>query len=211
MMRVNLSNSRKTGAARLFLGRGMVRTAPFALLGKLAIIAGAALLGATGFAADIVSGLDIGTTTQTIPVTDVTGPYKGERICYVCDFDKAPNVLAFFRDTSDATAKEIVQLNDLYVKNKSRNFKTVVMIVAGESSKKWLEELNRTTRLEIPLTFFTKGPKDVAARVYNLNPAVANTFLVTVDRSVVANISDIGPDQFNRVADAASKMLATVR
>ena len=64
----------------------------------------------------------------------------------------------------------------------SRNFKAVVMIVAGESAKKWLEELNRSTRLDIPLTFFTKGPKDVATRVYKLNPAVANTFLVTADR-----------------------------
>lgn len=175
------------------------------------VVFGTVLLGVTGVAADIVSGPDIGATTQTIPVTDVTGPYKGEKICYVCDFDKAPNVLAFFRDTSDATAKEIVQLNDLYAKNKARNFKAVVMIVAGESSKKWLEELNRSTRLEIPLTFFTKGPKDVAVRVYNLNPAVANTFLVTVDRSVVANISDIEPEQFNRVSDAVSKMLATLR
>ena len=180
------------------------------LLPKLALL-GSALLGASGFAADVLSGLPIGATTQTIPVTDVTGPYKGEKICYVCDFDKAPDVLAFFRDTSDATAKEIIQLNELYIKNKSRNFKTVAMIVAGESSKKWLEDLNRSAHLEIPLTFFTKGPKDVAARVYNLNPAVANTFLVTVNRTVVANISDIGPDQFNRVADAASEMLAAVK
>ena len=45
-------------------------------------------------------------------------------------------------------------------------------------------------------------------RVYNLNPDVANTFLVTVNRSVVANISDIAPDQFSRVADATSQMLA---
>jgi hypothetical protein len=180
------------------------------LLSRLVFI-GAALAGATGFAADVVSGLQIGATTQTIPVTDVTGQYKGEKICYVCDFDKAPNVLAFFRETSDATAKEIVALNDLYVKNKSRNFKAVVMVVAGESTKKWLEELNKTNHLEVPLTYFTKGPKDVAARVYNLNPAVANTFLVTVNRSVVANISDIGPEQFNRVADAALEMLAGVR
>lgn len=182
----------------------------FNLLCRLAVV-GSVLVGSTGFAADIVSGLAIGATTQTIPVTDVTGQYKGERVCYVCDFDKAPNVLAFFRDTSDATAKEIVQLNDLYVKNKSHNFKTVVMIVAGESSKKWLEDLNRSAHLEIPLTFFTKGPKDVAARVYKLNPAVANTFLVTVDRSVVANISDIGPEQFDRVADATSQMLASAK
>jgi hypothetical protein len=177
---------------------------------KLAILC-PALVAAAAFAADVISGLPIGATTQTIPVSDVTGPYKGERICYVCDFDKAPDVLAFFRDASDATANEIIQLNDLYVKNKSRNFKAVAMIIAGESSKKWLEELNRSAHLEIPLTFLTKGPKDVANRVYNLNPAVANTFLVTVKRTVVANISDIGPEQFNRVADAASAMLATVR
>ena len=169
-----------------------------------------ALLGAIALAAEI-SGPSIGTTTQSIPVMDVTGPYKGELTCYVCEFDKAPNVLAFFRDTSDGTAKQIVQLNELYLKNKSRNFHAVAMIIAGDSSKKWLEDLNRSNHIEIPLTFFRKGPKDPAARVYNLNPAVANTFLVTVNRSVVANISDVGPEQFNRVADAASEMLASIR
>jgi hypothetical protein len=171
---------------------------------------GPTLLGAVALAADVVSGLPVGATTQTIPVSDVTGPYKGEKICYVCDFDKAPDVLAFFRDTSDATAKQIMQLNELYVKNKSRNFKAVAMIMAGESSKKWLEELNHSAHLEIPLTFFTKGPKDIANRVYNLNPAVANTFLVTVNRTVFANISDIGPEQFDRVTDATAEMLATL-
>lgn len=180
------------------------------LLCKLVIIC-PTLLGATAFATDIISGLPVGATTQSIPVSDVTGPYKGERVCYVCEFDKAPDVLAFFRDTSKATAKQIVQLNDLYLKNKAVNFKAVAMIIAGESAKKWLEELNRSAHLEIPLTFFTKGPKDVAVRVYNLNPVVANTFLVTVNRTVVANISDIGPEQFNRVADATSGMLAIVR
>ncbi len=159
-------------------------------------------------AADVVSGPPIGATTMSIPVSDVTGPYKGTLICYVCEYDKAPDVLAFFRDTSDATAKEIIALNDLYLKNKSRNFHAVAMIIAGESSKQWLEDLNNSAHLEIPLTYFRKGPKDPAVRVYNLNSAVANTFLVTVDRSVVANFSDISPDQFSRVTDATSQMLA---
>jgi hypothetical protein len=183
---------------------------PAKAISKLAVLCPLVLC-AMAFADDVVSGLSIGATTQTIPVTDVTGPYKGEKICYVCDFDKAPDVLAFFRDTSDATAKQIVQLNDLYLKNKSRNFKAVAMIIAGESSKKWLEELNRSAHIEIPLTYLTKGPRDVAIRVYNLNPSVANTFLITVNRSVVANISDIAPEQFNRVAEAASEMLAGAR
>lgn len=174
------------------------------------VIAAPLLLVSLAPAADIVSGPPIGATTMSIPVSDVTGPYKGTLICYVCEYDKAPDVLAFFRDTSDATAKEIIALNDLYLKNKSRNFHAVAMIIAGESSKQWLEDLNNSAHLEIPLTYFRKGPKDPAVRVYNLNPAVANTFLVTVDRSVVANLSNIAPDQFSRVADATSQMLATL-
>jgi hypothetical protein len=176
---------------------------------RLAIL-GLTLFGAVVFG-QVLSGLPAGAQTESIPVFDVTGPYKGERICYVCDFENAPNVLAFFRDASDGTAKQIVQLNQLYLKNKDRNFKAVAMVVAGESAKKWLEDLNRSANLEIPLTFFSKGPKDVAARVYKLNPAVQNTFLVTVNRAVVANISDIEPGEFGQVADATAQMLAAVR
>ena len=158
--------------------------------------------------AEVVSGLDVGAPTVSIPVLDVTGPYKGEAICYVCEFQNDPNVLAFFRGTGDDTAELIVKLNDLYLKNKDRNFKAVAMIVAGDTAKPWLEQLQAEKHLEIPLVVFRRGPKDVAARLYSLNPAVANTFLVTVDRFVAANVTDIGPDGFGRVADATATMLA---
>ena len=166
------------------------------------------LLAAGSLFAQIKSGLPAGSVTESIPVSDVTGPYKGERVCYVCEFETAPNVLAFFRDASPQTAKLIVELNRLYVKNKGRNFKAVAMIIAGSDAKKWLENLNKTQKLEIPLTYFTKGPKDVAARVYKLNPGVENTFLVTVNLTVAGNISDIGAGEFGRVIDAAEQMLA---
>jgi hypothetical protein len=174
-----------------------VRT--FALMGL--VLAGGSLAG------EVRSSLPVGTSTQSIPVSDVTGPFKGERICYVCDFENAPNVLAFLRGPSDETAQLIVQLNQLYLKNKARNFKAVVMMVAGPGTKKWLEDLSRSEKLEIPLTYFTKGPNDVAGRVYKLNPDVRNTFLMTVDRTVAANVSDIGPGEFGQVVDATEKML----
>lgn len=171
-------------------------------------LVGFVLISAASLLCQIRSGLPAGAPTESIPVSDVTGPYKGERVCYVCEFETDPNVLAFFRDTSDETAKLIVELNRLYVKNKARNFKAVAMIIAGSDSKKWLENLNRTEKLEIPLTFFTKGPKDVAARIYQLNPDVQNTFLVTVNRTVTDNVSDIGSGEFGKVIDATEKMLA---
>ncbi len=159
-------------------------------------------------AAEVASGLDVGAPTVSIPVLDVTGPYKGQAICYVCEFQNDPNVLAFFRDTGDATAQLIVQLNDLYLKNKDRNFKAVAMIVAGDSAKPWLEQLQADKHIQIPLVVLRRGPKDVAVRLYSLNPAVDNTFLVTVDRFVAANVTGIAPAEFDRVADATTAMLA---
>lgn len=157
---------------------------------------------------ELVSGLKIGTPTQAIPVLDITGPYKGEPICYVCEFQDDPNVLAFFRDKGEETAKMIVQLNDLYLKNKASGFKAVAMIMAGEEAKTWLEDLNRSAKIEIPLTVFRKGPRDVAARLYELNPKAENTFLVTINRLVAANVSRIRPDEFDKVARAAAEVLA---
>src|ERR1700689_3710992 len=88
------------------------------------------LLAALAPGADVVSGPPVGATTMSIPGSDVTGQYKGQLVCYVCDYDRAPGVLAFCRGPSDDTAKQIIQLNDLYLKNKSPNFKAVAMIVA---------------------------------------------------------------------------------
>ena len=156
----------------------------------------------------VTSGLTVGMPTQSIPVLDITGEYKGEPICYVCEFQDDPNVLAFFRETGEETARLIVRLNDLYLQHKASGFKAVAMIVAGEDAKTWLENLGRSAHVQIPLTVFRRGPRDVAARLYELNPEAENTFLVTVNRVVAANVSRIRADQFDRVASAAAEVLA---
>jgi hypothetical protein len=171
---------------------------------------GSMLIAAAAVGGDVVSGLPAGEPTVSIPVVDVTGAYKGQRICYVCEFQELPNVLAFFNDTGDETAELIIALNDLYVRNKDRDFKAVAMIVAGTDASSWLEELSASAGLEIPLTVFRKGPADLAARLYELNPEVENTFLVTRDRFVVANFAGIEPGEFARVAEATDQMLATL-
>lgn len=157
----------------------------------------------------VESGLEVGAPTPSIPVIDVTGPYRGERICYVCEFQNAPSVLAFFRDTGGSTEALIRQLNDLYVRHKGNGLKAVVMIVAGQDARPWLERLHASAKIEIPLTVFRNGPRDVAARVYRLSPDVENTFLVTVNRSVHARVAGIGSDRFDSVARAAVDALAT--
>ena len=168
------------------------------------LIVNAAGVQATGPA----SGLAVGEATLSFTVLDVTGKYKGKRICYVCEYQDAPNILGFFQDTGDETAQLIVKLNDLYRSNKEKDLKAVAVIVSGTEASPWLEDLQRTSNIEIPMVVLKKGPKDVAVRMYHLDPAVKNTFLVNVNRTVKANLTDIESDTFTRVSDATSAMLA---
>ena len=155
-----------------------------------------------------VSGLAVGEATLSFTVLDVTGKYKGKRICYVCEYQDAPNVLGFFQDTGEETADLIVKLNDLYMSNKEKDLKAVAVIVSGQEASPWLEDLQRTSNIEIPMVVLRKGPKDVAVRMYHLDPEVRNTFLVNINRTVMANLTDVGSESFNQVADAAAHMLS---
>ena len=177
---------------------------------RLALLCSAALLGIPALAGGILSGLDVGEPTPAIPVVDVTGAYAGKRVCYVCEFQNAPNVLAFFRDADDATAELIVRLDDLYRRHKAKDFKAVAILIAGPDAKPWLEELDRSYGIEIPLVVFGKGPQDVGMRLYKLDPQVRNTFLITVNRFVESNVADIEPSQFDEVTRAASDMLGKI-
>jgi hypothetical protein len=167
----------------------------------------AAVFAATA-SAGVVTGLEPGTPTPSVPVLDVTGAYAGTRTCYVCEFQDDPNVIAFFRDADEQTADLIVQLDKLYRQEKDKKFKAVAILVAGPDAKSWLEELDKSQGIEIPLVVLAKGPKDVGARLYKLDPKARNNFLVTLNRFVETNVSDIGPGEFDEVRQATLGMLA---
>ncbi|OGT77010.1 MAG: hypothetical protein A3I78_05270 [Gammaproteobacteria bacterium RIFCSPLOWO2_02_FULL_56_15] len=154
------------------------------------------------------SGLVVGEPTLSFAVFDVTGAYAGKRICYVCEFQDDPNILGFFQEANEETADLIVKLDELYKANKDSKFKAVAVVVAGMDAKPWLEELKQAKGIEIPLVVLKKGQKDVAVRMYKLDPAVKNTFLVNINRLVKANISGVNPEDFGMVESAMQQMLA---
>ena len=164
--------------------------------------------GAPGPRAEVGAGLAPGEPTPSVPILDVTGAYAGKRTCYVCEFQNDPNIVAFFRDAHEETAELIVQLDKLYRQEKTRNFKAVAILIPGPSVKTWLQELSKSRNIEIPLVVLASGPTDVGVKLYKLNPKVKNTFLMTRNRMVDTNISDIGPTDFGKVKQATSAMLA---
>jgi rhodanese-related sulfurtransferase len=153
----------------------------------------------------ITSGRPVGAITPSFRVLDVTGKYKGEETCYVCEYGTAPTVIAFFQNTGDDTADLIVKLDKLV--NARKDLKAVAVIEAGPDAKPWLEKLAQDKGIKIPLVVFQNGTKDSGVRVYKLNLDAKNTFLVNDKRLVVANFANVSDDTFQQVADASSKML----
>jgi rhodanese-related sulfurtransferase len=155
----------------------------------------------------IQSGRPVGAVTPSFRVLDVTGQYKGQSTCYVCEYGNAPTILAFFRKTGDQTADLIVKLNQLAEQMAKKNLKAVAVLVEGPDSKAWLEKLAQDKSIKIPLVVLVNGPKDLGVRLYKINTDADNTFLVNNKRAVIANFANVNDTTFQEVADASSKML----
>jgi len=155
----------------------------------------------------IVSGRQVGAVTPSLRVIDVTGKYKGQDTCYVCEYGAAPTVIGFFNKPSDQAADLIVKIDALVKSHK--DLKGFVVMTEGPDSKAWLEKLAADKGIQIPLVYFARGPQDSGMRVYKLNPAADNTVLVNINRQVVANFVNVDDGTFAQVQDASVKMLAS--
>jgi rhodanese-related sulfurtransferase len=155
----------------------------------------------------VASGRPVGAVTPSLRVIDVTGKYKGQDTCYVCEYGAAPTVIGFFQKPSDQAADLIVKL-DALVKSQ-KNLKGFAVMIAGPDTKDWLEKLAADKGIQIPLVYFAKGPQDTGMRIYRLNPAADNTILVNDNRQVVANFVNVNDTSFQQVEDASAKMLAS--
>jgi rhodanese-related sulfurtransferase len=155
----------------------------------------------------IASGRPVGAVTPSLRVIDVTGKYKGQDTCYVCEYGAAPTVIGFFQKPSDQAADLIVKLDALVKAQK--NLKGFAVMIAGPDTKDWLEKLAADKGIQIPLVYFAKGPQDTGMRIYKLNPAADNTILVNDNRQVVANFVNVNDTSFQQVEDASVKMLAS--
>ena len=161
----------------------------------------------TAVAGPLTSGRPVGAVTPSLRVIDVTGKYKGQDTCYVCEYGPAPTVIGSFNKPSDLAADLIVKLDALV--RSQKNLKGFVVMTEGADSKDWLEKLAADKGIQIPMVYFARGLQDSGMRIYKLNPAVDNTVLVNINRQVVANFVNVNDSTFSQVQDASVKMLAS--
>jgi rhodanese-related sulfurtransferase len=152
----------------------------------------------------LVSGRQVGEPIPSFRVIDVTGKYKGQPSCYVCDYGEKPEVVAFFKTASPETEALIVKLNQLAKQQPTLNFE---VILVAPTAKLWLERLAVRDKITIPLTYLRDGQKDIGIHVAKLNLATLNTTVIGTNRLVVANFVNLNPMNFWKLSEAAKAML----
>lgn len=167
----------------------------------------AATTTASSSSGPLTSGRPVGAVTPSFRVIDVTGKYKGQNTCYVCEYGEKPTILAFFDKPSDQNANLIVKLNQLVADNSQKDLKGVVVMVDGPDSKAWLEKLAADKGIKIPMVYLLHGPKDLGVRLYHINTAANDTFLINDKRTVQTNLVNVTDNDFGQVSDATTKML----
>ena len=156
------------------------------------------------------SGCQVGETTHPFDIADITGPNKGQQLCYVWANGKRPVVLIFARELNEGLTS-LVKKVDAFVKENQGQKNMAAFVVFLEEDKTKLEpklkELAEQEQLSIPLTIAidgVQGPKS-----YKLHPDVKTTVLVYKEKKVQANfaLQKVEKEDVEKILAAAKNML----
>lgn len=126
-------------------------------------------------AAEVKSGLEPGSYVAPFFVRDITGPAKGESLCYRCRYGGRPVVGIFARDVDESLTQLVQQVDKQVEKNRDQKLSAFVVLLTddpdADASK--LTKLAETAKVRnVPLTLFDgqTGPQDYKiAKDANLN------------------------------------------
>ncbi len=156
----------------------------FTSVAAVAVVAGA---GVWAFAAELKSGLQVGSEPPAFEVKDATGPAAGTTLCYRCRYGGSPVVSIFTRKIDENVTSLIKKVDDQIAKNGDKKMKAFVVLLtddpdAAEPMLKKVAEKNKIKN--VPLTIFDgpKGPAD-----YELAEGADLTVLMWVKSDVKVN------------------------
>lgn len=139
------------------------------------------------FAGELKSGLPVGESVPPFNVRDITGPSKGETLCYRCKYGSRPVVTVFTREVNDSVTELVSKIDGVVGKNKDAKMAAFVCVITEDSDKveKQLEGIAKDKSIKnVPLTIIegTTGPEE-----YKLSKDAAVTVMMWVDGKVKVN------------------------
>lgn len=130
--------------------------------------------------------------TRTAPFTvlDVTGPAKGQELCYICRNGGAPTFVVFTRRTDGHIRHLAPEVQKLVDAHKDANVRAFVVLLGEKSqaNRDALAALAKDLKLTIPLTIAADGAK--GPKSYNL-PAGFDTLVLVANNNRVLTTVDV--------------------
>lgn len=153
----------------------------------LAVLGVAVLAGVAIAADDIKSGLAIGERVGAFNVRDITGPEKGNSLCYRCQYGDRPVVAIFARDVNPAVGELVKKIDDTVAKNGDKKMAAFAVFMTSDvdAIEPKLETLAKAAKLsKTPLTLSESpnGPSN-----YKLAKDADVTVLMWVDNELKVN------------------------
>lgn len=138
-------------------------------------------------AADLKSGLQVDAYPPAFTVLDTSGPAKGTKLCYRCQYGARPVVSLFVRKMDEKTTKLVKELDTVVGKNAANKMAAFVTVLSDDpdAQESALQKIADSQKLaHTPLTVFenSAGPPK-----YNINAKAAVTIMMWVDSNVKVN------------------------
>jgi hypothetical protein len=116
--------------------------------------------------------------------------------------------MAFIKDDSEASARLVEEIDRLVAAHREQGLRGFVVYIAGPEIKDRLERLATERRLTIPLTYLPKGAADPALERYRVDRAAANMVIVYTRKKAVHVATNVTPEKFEPIAQAARSIVA---
>lgn len=181
--------------------------------------AGCGACGAGGHAPAKTTGDVAVTRTTPFQVRDVTGPAKGQELCYICRYGGRPSFVVFTRGLDGhlpETAKAVDRLVQTHKDQRLAGF----VVLLGEDTKANRQRLARLARkhdLSIPLTIAADGKQ--GPKAYRLDGHWDTLVLVThrnkVHKALTLHCdakacSSKGCAKTDKIAEAGKELLDSI-
>ena len=139
------------------------------------------------FAGELKSGLPVGEKVPAFNVRDITGPSKGETLCYRCKYGSRPVVTVFTREVNDSVTELISKIDKKVGENKDSKMAAFVVVITEDADKveKQLEKIAKEKDIKnVPLTIIegTTGPEN-----YKISKDAAVTVMMWNESTVKVN------------------------
>ena len=137
---------------------------------------------------ELKPGLKPGDYVDVFYVQDITGPAKGDTLCYRCKYGGRPVVSIFTRDVKDEVLIELLKgLDKTVAQNADLQMRALLVLLTDEPevAKEKLQKLAEKTKVEnVPMTVFADlaGPP-----AYQISKDAQVTVMMWVGGQVKAN------------------------